>query len=75
MREETCLLARELIIGGASSEVRPYRKRHLTLIWRGASSEVVRTTNVSTLLHVNQRGGNIAAPLPQGASLIVLGGR
>ena len=45
------------------------------LIRRGVSSEVARRTDVSALLHVNLGEGNIAAPLPQGASSTMLGGR
>ena len=67
MREETYLLVCELIIGGASSEVKPDQKGHLVPTLRGASSEVTEMTDVSTLLHVNLREGNIVAPLPQGA--------
>ena len=44
-------------------------------IQRGASSKVVGRTDVSIVLHVNLRGGNIAAPLPQEASSTVLVGQ
>ena len=64
MHEETYLLVRELIIRGASSEVKPDQREHLVPTLRGASIEVAGWTDVSTLLHVNLRGGNIAAPLP-----------
>ena len=75
MREETYLLVHELIIGRASSEVKPDQRGHLVPTLRGASSEVAERTDMSTMLHVNLQGGNIAAPLPQGASLTVLGGQ
>ena len=45
------------------------------LIRRGVSSEVARRTDVSALLHVNLGKGNIAAPLPLGASSTMLGGQ
>ena len=75
MVEETYLLVLELITRGASSEVRPDQGGHLVLIRRRASSEVTGRIDVSTLLHVNLRGGNIAALLPQGASLTMSGGQ
>ena len=64
MHKETYLLIRELTIEGASSEVRPDQGGHLVPIRQGESNKVAKRTNVSTLLHVNLRGGNIAAPLP-----------
>ena len=69
--DETYLLVRELIIGGASSEVRPGQGMHLMLTQRGASNEFTKKTDASTLLHVDLRGESIVALLPQGASSIV----